>query len=170
MNKPKIFRLDVFFWILIAVLGACWHYLENKEMWMTLSLLAVGFYLILSFIIRAVVLQSQKENQRVTQLSDIKKKQFDTSTWLSARGIIINFNTLGKVMNNGKEAGRIFAFMVQLEGDDNSRWRTLIKDEIVPESHLKSFGKYTEVMVLYNPENKYEAVFENENWHYEIKN
>jgi len=167
MKKIKIFRLDVFFWILIAALGACWHFLENKEMWMTLFLLAVGFYLVLSFIIRAVFLQSQKENQRVTQLSDIKKKQFDTSTWYSARGVIINFNPLGKVMDNGKEAGRLFAFMVQLEGDDNSRWRTLIKDKIIPESHLKSFGKYTETMVLYNPENKYEAVFENENWHYE---
>lgn len=31
MSKAKIFRLDVFFWILIAVSGACWYFLENKE-------------------------------------------------------------------------------------------------------------------------------------------
>jgi uncharacterized protein YpmS len=167
MGKIKIFRLDVFFWIVIAALGACWHFLENKEMWKTFFLLAVGFYSVLSFIIRAFFLQSQKENQRITELSEIKIKQHDSSMWLRARGIIISFNALGKVVDNGKEAGRLFAFMVQLEGDDNSRWRTLIKDKIIPESHLKSFGKYTELMVLYNPENKYEAVFENENWHYE---
>jgi hypothetical protein len=169
MGKIKIFRLDVFFWILIAALGACWHFLENKEMWMTLFLLTVGFYLVLSFIIRAVFLQSKKENQRITELSEIKIKQHDSSMWLSARGVIINFNPLGKVMDNGKEAGRLLSFMIQLEGDDNSRWRTLIKDIVVPESHLKSFGKYTELMVLYNPENKYEAVFENDDWHHEMK-
>lgn len=167
MSKPKIFRLDIFFWILIAALGACWHFLENKAIWMTLFLLTVGFYLVLSFFIRAIVLQSIKENQRVTELSEIRKKQFDTSAWLSARGIIISFNALGKVTDKGKDAGRLFAFQIQIEGDDNSRWRTLIKDKIIPESHLKSFGKYTETMVLYNPEDKYEAVFENENWHYE---
>lgn len=168
MAKIKIFRLDVFFWILIVGAGIGFYLHRDSEQWMIFFFISIGFYLVLSFIIRAVFLQSQKENQRVTQLSDIKKKQFDTTTWLSARAIIISFNALGKVMDNGKEVGRLFAFMVQLEGDDNSRWRTLIKDKIIPESHLKSFGKYTELRVLYNPENKYEAVFENENWHYEM--
>lgn len=138
---------------------------------MTLFLLAVGFYLSITFFVRAIFLQSQKENQRVTELSEIRDKQYDTTGWLSARAVIITFNALGKVMDNGKDAGRLFAFMVQIEGEDTSRWRTLIKDIVIPESHLKSFGKYTEVMVLYNPSNKYEAVFdpENEDWHYEVK-
>lgn len=66
-----------------------------------------------------------------------------------------------------KQTG-LFSFQVQLEGDDGSRWRTLIKDKIIPESHLKSFEKYTELRVLYIPENKYVAVLENEDWYYEV--
>lgn len=174
MKKMKIFRIDVFFWILLLVFGGCWYGLENKFIWQTIFLLTAGFYLFLSFIIRAVFLQSQKENQGVTRLSDIQKKQqgLDTTTWLSAHAVIINMNPLGKVMDNGKEAGRLFAFQVQIDGMDGGTWRTLIKDKIIPVNHLNSFGRKTEVRVLYNPENKYKDVVfdpENENWHYEKK-
>jgi hypothetical protein len=171
MNKIKIFRLDIFFWILLLVFGASWYLLENKMKWQTAFLITLGVYLFLSFIIRAVFLQSIKENQRVSQLSDIvKRQQYDTSNWLSAHAVIVSFNPLGKVMNSGKEAGRLFAFMVQIDGEDGGTWRTLIKDKIIPENHLNSFGRKTEVRVLYNPENKFkDIVFENDDWHYEVK-
>lgn len=171
MKKMKIFRIDVFFWILLLVFGSCWYGLENKFLWQTIFLLTACFYLFLSFIIRAIFLQTQKENQRVSQLSDIQKKQqgTDTTTWLSAHAVIINMNPLGKVMDNGKEAGRLFAFQVQIDGMDGGTWRTLIKDKIIPVNHLNSFGRKTEVRVLYNPENKYkDVVFENEDWHHEV--
>ena len=167
--KIKIYRLDIIFWVLIAGTGIGFYLHRDSEQWKNFFFISIIFYLAASFYVRALYLQSIKENQRVTQLSDIKKKQFDTTTWYSARGVIIYFNPLGKVMDNGREAGRLFSFMIQIEGDDGSRWRTLIRDNVIPESHLKSFGKYTELMVLYNPENKYEAVFENEDWHHEVK-
>ncbi|HRP89306.1 MAG TPA: hypothetical protein PKX92_04660 [Edaphocola sp.] len=172
MNKPRIFRLDIFFWILLLIFGSCWYLLENKLKWQTFFLITLGIYLFLSFIIRAVFLQSIKENQQVSQLSDILKKQqvLDTNTWLSAHAVIINMNPRGKVMDNGKEAGRLFAFQVQIDGTDGGTWRALIKDKIIPVNHLNSFGRKTEVQVLYNPENKYkDIIFENDDWHYEIK-
>ncbi|WP_188753937.1 hypothetical protein [Parapedobacter defluvii] len=136
-------------------------------------LITLGIYLMLSFIIRSVILQSIKENQQVSQLSDIQKKQqnLDTTTWQSAHAVIINMNPIGKVMDNGKEAGRLYAFQVQIDGTDGGTWRTLIKDKIIPVNHLNSFGRKTEVRVLYNPENKYkDIIFENDDWHYEVKN
>lgn len=172
MNKPKIFRLDIFFWILLLVFGSCWYLLDNKLKWQTFFLITLGIYLFLSFIIRAVFLQSIKENQQVAQLTDIQKRQrtLDTINWLSAHAVIINMNPLGKVMDNGKEVGRLFAFQVQIDGTDGGTWRTLIKDKIIPVNHLNSFGRKTEVQVLYNPENKYkDIVFENDDWHYEVK-
>lgn len=172
MNKPKIFRLDIFFWMLLLVFGSCWYLLENEFKWQMALLITLGIYLLLSFIIRAVILQSIKENQQVSQLSDIQKKQqnLDTTTWQSAHAVIITMNPLGKVMDNNKEVGRLFAFQVQIDGTDGGTWRTLIKDKIIPVNHLNSFGRKTEVQVLYNPENKYkDIVFENDDWHYEVK-
>lgn len=172
MNKPKIFRLDIFFWILLLVFGSCWYLLENKLKWQTFFLLTLGIYLFLSFIIRAIVLQSIKENQQVSQLSDIQQKQIktDTHTWQSAHAVIINMNPLGKVMDNGKEVGRLYAFQVQVDSINGGTFRTLIKDKIIPVNHLNSFGRKTEVQVLYNPENKYKDItFDNDDWHYEVK-
>ncbi|MBS1644694.1 MAG: hypothetical protein JST21_08245 [Bacteroidetes bacterium] len=171
-NKSKIFRLDIFFWILLLVFGICWYLLDNKVMWQTIFLLTLIFYIALSFFIRAVYLQSIKENQQVSQLSDILKKQqvLNTSTWLSAHAVIVNMNPQGKVMDNGKEVGRLFVFQVQIDGTDGGTWRALIKDKIIPANHLNSFGRKTEVPVLYNPENKYkDVIFENDSWHYEVK-
>jgi|GEM_PF-912889 len=173
MSKPKIFRLDIFFWILLLVFGSCWYLLENKFKWQMAFLITLGIYLLLSFIIRAVFLQSIKENQQVSQLSDIQKKQqgLDANNWQSAHAVIVNIHPLGKVLDNGKEAGRLFAFQVQIDGADGGTWRTLIKDKIIPVNHLNSFGRKTEVQVLYNPENKYkDIIFENDDWHYEMKN
>lgn len=173
MNKPKIFRLDIFFWILLLIFGTFWYLLENKIVWQTIFLLIFIFYVALSFFIRAIYLKSIKENQQVAQLSDIQKKQqnLDTTNWLSAHAVIINMNPLGKVMDNGRETGRLYAFQVQIDGTDGGTWRALIKDKIIPVNHLNSFGRKTEVQILYNPENKYkDIVFENDDWHYEVKN
>lgn len=48
---------------------------------------------------------------------------------------------------------------------------SIVRNCYFPKSHLQSFGKYTQMMVLYNPENPLEIIPdpENENWHYEVK-
>lgn len=64
----KIFRLDVFFWMILIITGAGWYISENSNGWKIAFLLIAGFYLFLSFIIRAVFLQRLKENQKITEL------------------------------------------------------------------------------------------------------
>ncbi len=173
MKKIKIFRLDYFFWFLILATGAAWYLSDNSEAWMIAFMLSCIFYAMLTFFVRAIYLQSIKENNRVTQLSDIKKTEYDTSTWMEARAVIVKLNPLGKVMENEKEIGRLFMFQLEIEGMDGGRWRTLIKDYVVPLSHLTSFGQNTETLVLYNPEKKYrEVIFspEQKPWHYDKNN
>lgn len=73
-------------------------------------------------------------------------------------------------MDNEVEVGQLFNFQVELEGSDGGRWRTLIKDQVIPTSHVGSFGKNTETSVLYNLESKYrEVIFEpnQKPWHFE---
>ena len=165
----KIFKLDIFFWIMLLAFASSWYFLEDKVMWQSIFLITLGVYLFLSFIIRAVVLQSIKENQQEISLSYAMQKQWNTSTWLNARAIIVTYHSVGKVMDNGNEVGVIFTIMVQVDKASGGSWRTLIKDVFVPIKHLNSFGKNTEVQVLYNPENRYkEIIFENNNCHFEV--
>jgi hypothetical protein len=168
----KIFKLDIFFWIMLLAFASSWYFLEDKVMWQSIFLITLGVYLFLSFIIRAVILQSIKENQQEISFSDAmqKQKQWNTSTWVNVRAIIVTYHSVGKVMDNGNEVGKLFAITVQVDKASGGSWRTLIKDVYVPITHLNSFGKNTEVQVLYNPENRYkEIIFENNNWHFEVK-
>lgn len=166
----RIFRLDYFFWVLLLGTGIGWYLSGTREGWMASFLLLLGLYLILTFFIRAIYLQSIKENQKITELSNIKIAQYDTSMWMQGRGTIVTYNPLGKITDKGAEVGRLYTFTVEIEGTDGGRWRTLIKNYNMPVSHVTSFGKYTEVMVLYNPENKYnELIFDPDQkpWHFE---
>ena len=166
----KIYKADYIFWTLLLITGAGWYLSNFNGGWAIIFYILLSFYVILSFVMRAIILKSIKENQGITELSNIRVPQYDTATWIEARGIIISFYTLGKVMESGKEVGRLFNFLVQIDSNNGGRWRTYIKNYVLPASHLNSFGINTEIMVLYNPEKKLKEIIFDPNqkpWHYD---
>jgi hypothetical protein len=155
MGKLRILRLDVFFWVVLLITGAGWYLSGNPTGWMVSFLLSAVFYLTLTFWIRTIGLQRNKENQRITHLSELRAKPKGHLYLAASERHHHPLQSFGK--SNGqwqRNRKAFFSFMIRLGGDDNSRWRTLIKDIVIPENHLESFGRYTELMVLYNPENK----------------
>lgn len=111
----------------------------------------------------------QKRDNKIIPLSSLKPDETNTNGLEHKRAIIQQYLPAGNVDDNGIMVGKLFNFMVQIDDDNGSRWTTLIKDKFIPIAHIGSFGKFKEAMVCYNPENKYQAVFENEDWHHEVK-
>jgi len=128
-------------------------------------------YVILLTYIGLFLKPSERRNNKIIPYSGLQPEVKDTSGWEHKRAIIQQYTPGGNVEDKGTVIGKIFHFMVEIDDDNGSRWKTLIKNKFIPLEHLGSFGKFSEVMVCYNPNQKYEAIFdpENENWHYEKK-
>lgn len=102
----------------------------------------------------------------------------DTTGWERGRVYVDSPGRVLEVVNNGDVEGYLLDILVRY-GDVNLSNKihplgglSIVRNCYIPKSHLHSFGKYTPMIVLYNPKNPKEITPDpkNESWHYELKN
>jgi len=107
----------------------------------------------------------------------INKPKIDTTGWERARVYMDSSGMALEVVTKGNVEGYLLDIFVRY-GDVNLSDKihplgglNIVRNCYIPKSHLHSFGKYTQILVLYNPKNPKEIIPdpENENWHYEVK-
>lgn len=160
------------FFLLILFFSGRLFFTTNNTLSGIVFLIALMIYVPTLTYIYLFLKPKQKRDNKIIPLSSLKPDETNTNGWEHKRAIIQQYLPSGNVDDNGTIVGKLFNFMVQIDDDNGSRWTTLVKDKFIPIAHIGSFGKFTETMVLYNPGNKYKAIFdpENKNWHYEKKN
>lgn len=107
----------------------------------------------------------------------IKETQKDTIGWEKFLVYIHGWREPVEVIKNGNLEGYLLDIEVKPAGVFTGNFinplggLSIVRNCYFPKSYLHSFGKYTQMMVLYNPKNPKEIIPdpENENWHYEVK-
>ncbi len=107
----------------------------------------------------------------------IKETQKDTAGWEKFLVYIHGWREPIEVIKNGNQEGYLLDIEVKPAGVYMGNvinpldGLSIVRNCYFPKSHLQSFGKYTQMMVLYNPKNPLEIIPdpENETWHYEVK-
>ncbi len=156
--------------LVLIALGLTWMNKGSLVAGIVFFIILIPYVILLTYIV-LILKPGERRNNKIIPYSSLQPDIKDTSGWEHKRAIIQHYTPGGNVEDRGIIIGKIFNFMVQIDDDNGSRWTTLIKNKFIPLEHLGSFGKFSEVMVRYNPDKKHEAVFdpENENWHYEKK-
>jgi hypothetical protein len=96
-----------------------------------------------------------------------------TTGWIKTRAFIENCFNFVEVKDNGELVGYLIDINVKhdniLQSATMRNIGFVIKRYYFPKSHLHSFGRYTGLIILYNP-NLREAIVDPEQkpWHYEI--
>lgn len=107
----------------------------------------------------------------------MKESKKDTAGWEKFLVYIHGLREPVEVLKNGNLEGYLLDIEVKPAGVFMGDFinplggLSIVRNCYFPKSHLQSFGKYTQMMVLYNPRNPQEIIPdpENENWHYEVK-
>jgi len=103
-------------------------------------------------------------------LSQPKK---ETTGWIRTRAFIeMCFNPV-EVIDNGELAGYLIDINLKHDNVLNSATMRnigfIVEGYYFPKSHLQSFGRYTGLIILYNPNLKEAVIDPNQKpWHYEI--
>jgi len=101
----------------------------------------------------------------------------DTSGWVRTRAVIDFYGDPIEVMDGGDLVGYLINLLVKIDNvlnpDDTLKYKSsgfLIERYYIPKTHLHSFGKYTGLVVLYNPGNLREIIPDPDQkpWHYDI--
>lgn len=114
-------------------------------------------------------------NKQITVSEILAMPKKDTTGWERTRAFITMCYNPVEVTDNGTIVGYLLDMTVKYDGALNTATMRnvefVMERYYIPKSHLDSFGRYTGLIIWYNPKKLSETVVPDPNqkpWHYEV--